>query len=133
MHGGSCLCGTIRHTVEGPLRPAIVCHCRRCRMTSGQYVVATSALRERARIAGESRWPKSCACARRGFRPDCGSGLVGDGPGRAMSIHAGSLDDPYGPNIAGQFYCADKGDYFEIVDGHPQATGPDPDLATMAP
>ena len=102
-------------------------------MTSGQHVVATSALRERARVAGESRWHESSACARRGFRPDCGSGLVWDGPGRAMSIHAGSLDEPSRPNIAGQIYCADKGDYFEIVDGHPQATGPDPDLATMAP
>lgn len=133
MHGGRCLCGTIRYTVEGSLRPAIARHCRRCRMTSGQYVVATSALRERARVAGEPRWHESSACARRGFRPDCGSGLVGDGPGRAMSIHAGSHDDPSGLNIAGHIFRADKGDVREIADGHPHPAGPDPYSATMAP
>lgn len=133
MHGGRCLCGAIRYTVAAPLRPAIACHSRECRKTSGHYVVATSALRERVSIAGESSWHDSSACLQRGFRPDCGSCLFRDGPGRAMPIHASSLDDPSRPNIAGQIFCADKGDYYEIVDGHPQATGPDPDLATMAP
>lgn len=130
MHGGSCLCGAISYTVAAPHRPAIACHSRGCRKTSGHYIVATS-LRERARIAGESRWHDSSACSRHGFRPDCGSGLFRDGPRRAMSIHAGSLDNSSGPNIAGQIFCADKGDCYEIVDGHPQAAGPDPELATM--
>lgn len=133
MHGGSCLCGAIRHIAERPLRPPIARHCRRFPMTSSHYVVAASALPERARIAGEPRRHDMSAYARRGFCPDCGSGLFRDGPERAMSIHAGSLGNPSGLNIAGQIFCADKGDCYEIVGGHPQATGPDPDLATIAP
>ena len=133
MHGGSCLCGAIRYTVAGPLRPAIACHCRQCRKTSGHFVVATSALRGHVRITGEPRWYESSAGARRGFCPDCGSSLFWDGPGRALSIHAGTLDDSAGLAIAGHIFCADKGDYYEIADGHPQAAGPDPELTTMVP
>lgn len=131
MHGGSCLCGTIRYIFEEPLRPATVRHSRQCRKTSGHYVVATSALRERMRITREPRCDESSAGARRVFRPDCGSSLFWDGPGRAMSIHAGSHDDPSGLNIAGHIFRADKGDVREIADGHPHPAGPDPELATM--
>ena len=40
---GSCLCGAVKFTVTGPLRPVIACHCRQCRKQTGNYMSATGA------------------------------------------------------------------------------------------
>ena len=131
MTTGSCLCGAVTYRVSGPLRPVIGCHCAQCRKTSGHHVAATSALRESVEVTGEVRWFRSSDTARRGFCPACGSNLFWDGPGANMAIMAGTLDGPTGLRMAGHIYCADKGDYYEIADGLPQAEGRDPALTTM--
>ncbi|MFM7784547.1 MAG: GFA family protein, partial [Gammaproteobacteria bacterium] len=41
-HSGACLCGVVRYTVQGPLRPVVVCHCTQCRRQTGHYLAATS-------------------------------------------------------------------------------------------
>jgi len=130
-HSGGCLCGAIRYHITGPLRPVIACHCQQCRKTSGHHVAATSAARADIDIKGEVRWYQSSAKARRGFCPTCGSNLFWDGAGENLSIFAGTLDGTTGLSIAGHIFCADKGDYYEIADGKPQAAGADPDLTTM--
>ena len=129
---GSCLCHAVSFRVTGPLRPVIACHCQQCRKTSGHHVAATSAARDAVEIVGEVRWYASSDQARRGFCPECGSNLFWDGSGTNLSIFAGTLDAPTGLAIKGHIYCADKGDYYEITDGEPQADGRDPDLTTMA-
>ncbi len=131
MPTGSCLCGAVNYTVSGELRPVIACHCTQCRKTSGHHVAATSAPRDSVAISGEVAWYASSDSARRGFCPTCGSNLFWDGAGANLSIFAGTLDGATGLNIAGHIYCADKGDYYEIADGLPQAQGYDPDLTTM--
>jgi len=131
MPTGSCLCGAVRYAVSGELRPVIACHCTQCRKTSGHHVAATSAPRDSVAISGEVAWYASSDSARRGFCPTCGSNLFWDGAGANLSIFAGTLDGATGLNIAGHIYCADKGDYYEIADGLPQAQGYDPDLTTM--
>ena len=128
---GSCLCGAVRYQVSGPLRPVIACHCQQCRKTSGHHVAATSAARGDIVVEGEVRWYQSSAKARRGFCPTCGSNLFWDGAGANLSVFAGTLDGPTGLSIAGHIFCADKGDYYEISDGKPQAPGADPELTTM--
>jgi len=131
MPTGSCLCGAVRYAVSGKLRHVIACHCTQCRKTSGHHVAATSAPRDRVEVSGEVAWYASSDSARRGFCPTCGSNLFWDGAGANLSIFAGTLDGATGLNIAGHIYCADKGDYYEIADGLPQAQGYDPDLTTM--
>ncbi len=131
MTTGSCLCGAVRYTVSGPLRPVIACHCAQCRKTSGHYVAATSAAREQVVIKGEVTWFQSSESARRGFCGTCGSSLFWDGPGSHLSIHAGTLDGATGVRVVGHIYCADKGDYYEIPSNLPQADGNDPALTTM--
>ncbi|WP_172293003.1 GFA family protein [Pseudoruegeria sp. HB172150] len=133
MAEGSCLCGDVRYVVSGPMRPVIACHCIQCRKTSGHFVAATSAPREDVEVFGEVSWYQSSDTARRGFCGRCGSSLFWDGPGRNLSIHAGTLDGPTGLTLMGHIYCATKGDYFEIADGLPQAEGEDPVLTTMMP
>ncbi|SIS69568.1 Uncharacterized conserved protein [Roseivivax lentus] len=129
---GSCLCGAIRYTVRGPLRPVIGCHCRMCRKTSGHHVAATSADPARVTITGAPRWYRSSEAAERGFCRDCGSNLFWRRAGH-LSIFAGTLDThPDDLALAGHIFCAEKGRYYAIADGTRQAPGDDPDLA-LAP
>jgi len=130
---GSCLCGAVRYRTDGPLRPVIACHCTQCRKTSGHHVAATAAPRAGLAIEGEVRWFASSPTARRGFCPVCGSNLFWDGPGSHLSIFAGSLDGDPGVRLAGHIFCADKGAYYDITDGLPQAAGADPILTTQVP
>lgn len=128
---GSCLCGSVRYTVSGPLRPVIACHCEQCRKTSGHHVAATSAARGDIQITGDVTWYASSESARRGFCGVCGSNLFWDGAGANLSIFAGTLDGDPGVRIAAHIYCDDKGAYYEIDDDLPHAPGYDPDLTTM--
>ncbi|PTX54260.1 hypothetical protein C8N43_3073 [Litoreibacter ponti] len=131
MPNGSCVCGAITYEVRGPLRPVIACHCQQCRKTSGHHVAATSARREDVTITGTPTWYASSPAARRGFCGTCGSQLFWDGPGVNLSIFAGTLDDASGLALAGHIFCADKGDYYEIADGTPQAPADDPNMTTQ--
>lgn len=128
---GSCLCGAVRYRVTGQLRPVIACHCTQCRKTSGHHVAATSAPRDTVEITGAVWWYASSDSAQRGFCPICGSNLFWDGPGTHLSIFAGTLDKPTGLRLSAHIFCADKGDYYEIADGLPQAEGEDPAFTTQ--
>jgi len=128
---GGCLCGAVRYRVTGPLRPVVACHCRQCRRTSGHHVAATSALRGDIAVTGEVTWFASSPEARRGFCGTCGSNLFWEREGGArLSIFAGSLDDPTGLRLKGHIFVGDKGDYYDIADGLPQAVAADPELTT---
>ena len=133
MTRGSCLCGAVRYSVSGPLRPVIACHCAQCRKTSGHFVAATSAPRGSVAIEGAVRWFQSSPAARRGFCPICGSSLFWDGPGANLSIHAGTLDAPTGVTLAGHIFCESKGDYYAIDDNLPTAEADNPALTTQVP
>lgn len=128
---GTCLCGAVSYTVHSALRPIVACHCHQCRKTSGHYVAATSAPRDAVSIEGDVQWYQSSATARRGFCAICGSPLFWDGPGGNLSLFAGSLDTSPPLSIAGHIFCADKGAYYEISDGLPQAARADPTLTTQ--
>ncbi len=131
VHTGSCLCRAVSYRVSGPLRPVVACHCAQCRKTSGHHVAATSAPKETVEIKGKVQWYQSSGTAKRGFCPTCGSNLFWQGPGVNLSIFAGTLDSPTGLSLIGHIYCADKGDYYEISDGLPQAERRDPSLTTV--
>ncbi len=133
MNTGACLCGAVKYTVAGPLRPVIACHCKQCQRTSGFHVAATSAHRDTVEIDGDVTWYRSSDTAKRGFCGTCGSNLFWDGSGQNLSVFAGSLDAPTGLKLAGHIYCADKGDYYEIDDDLPKAAGRDPELTTQVP
>ncbi len=123
-HTGRCLCGGVRYEVSGPLRPIVACHCAQCRRQTGHFMASTAAKRAHFTLAraGGLKWYASSAEARRGFCGECGSVLFWDGEGRDyISIAVGSLDPPTGLTIAQHIFVADKGDYYTIDDGVPQA------------
>jgi hypothetical protein len=74
---------------------------------------------------------QSFTTARRGFCPVCGSNLFWDGPGANLAIMAGTLDGPTGLTFKAHIFWADKGDYYEIADGLPQAEAGDPEFTTQ--
>lgn len=94
-------------------------------------MAATSAHRDAVKISGAVTWYRSSEAARRGFCGICGSNLFWDGSGENLSIFAGTLDGDPGIRLAGHIYCADKGTYYEIEDGLPQAARDDPSLTTV--
>jgi len=128
---GGCLCGEVSYVVTGALRPVIACHCVQCRKTSGHHVAATSVHRDSIVISGQVTWFASSDTARRGFCGTCGSNLFWDGPGENLSIFAGTLDGPTGLQMKAHIFCADKGDYYDLDDGLPQATADDPNFTTQ--
>ena len=128
---GSCLCGAVRYQVTGDMRPVVTCHCVQCRKTSGHFVAATSAAHDDIEVEGQVTWYSSSPEARRGFCAVCGSSLFWEETGGTrLSIHAGTLDGVTGLETSGHIFVADKGDYYALADGLPQASGADPALTT---
>ena len=127
---GGCLCGAVRYETEAALRDVVACHCGQCRRSSGHHVAATGAPREAVRIEGETlRWFESSPGHRRGFCGVCGSNLFWSRDASPfLAIFAGTLDAPTGLRLTGHIYVADKGDYYHLADGLPQAAGRDPSL-----
>ncbi|MBL3573217.1 GFA family protein [Rhodovulum sulfidophilum] len=126
---GSCLCGRVRYRIDGPLSPVVACHCSQCRKASGHHVAATTVLRDDLLIEGEQCWFASSAGAQRGFCPVCGSNMFWDGGQDYLAVFAGTLDGDPGIRMAAHVFCADKGAYYEITDGLPQAPGLSEDIA----
>jgi hypothetical protein len=117
---GSCLCGAVTFTLNGPLRSSVACHCRGCRKTSGHYWSATEVARKGLFITNETglRWFDSSPQARRGFCQFCGSSLFWDWHDKdTVSVGSGTLDGETGLSTLRHTCCAEKGDYYEIEEG----------------
>ena len=123
---GRCNCGRVSFVAKGPFRPAVVCHCKSCRRQSSHVLAATEIDRGGLAITGEEAlsWFAATARARRGFCPACGVHLFWQEVGsETISILMGCLDEPTGLAIGTHIFVAEKGDYYEIDDGLPQAMG----------
>ena len=61
----------------------------------------------------------------------CGWQLFWDGSGENIVIYTVSLNGDPGTALAGHMFCADKGDYYQINDGLPQAEADNLALTTQ--
>ena len=119
---GRCLCGDVRFTVEGPLRPVLVCHCGQCRRMSGHLWAATAADRDGVRFAAQDtlRWFSSSDRAQRGFCERCGSSLFWSHEDKqTLSIAAGALDSPTGLKTQAHIFFSDASDYYAVHPDEP--------------
>ena len=124
---GRCNCGAVAFAATGPFRPAKACHCKSCRRQSGHFLAATQVLAADLAVAGEEHltWYAATEQALRGFCATCGAHLFWRSNGSdRVSILMGCLDEPTGLQLADHIFVAEKGDYYEITDGLPQAPGP---------
>jgi len=127
---GSCLCGAVRYTVSGPLRPVVFCHCGQCRKTSGHFVAASACDSESLVLQedGGLRWYDSSPEAQRGFCCVCGGNLFWrPKKGGQTSIMAGTIDAPTGVRAIAHIFVANASDYHQITDGLPQFADGGPD------
>ena len=105
QHHGSCLCGGIRFTIQGPLAAIQVCHCSQCRQAQGGPV-ATNIPVEASALAfsqGQDllqRYESSPGKVR-AFCKVCGSPVYSqrDALPSILRIRAGLLQEPVGSCI----------------------------------
>lgn len=108
----------------GPFRPAKACHCKQCRRQSGHFIAATQIDRNGLTVTGEEAltWYAASDHARRGFCRRCGAHLFWEWrDSNRISIFMGCLDEPTGIRLHDHIFVAEKGDYYEITDGLPEA------------
>ena len=120
---GSCLCGSVKYEVDGPLRPVIYCHCKQCRKTSGHFVAATACEHKQLKLLADQglKWFRSSPEAKRGFCSDCGASVFWRPEhGKYVCIMAGTVDLPTGLKCEEHIFVADASDYYAIEDGLPQ-------------
>lgn len=126
VHTGGCLCGAVRYTVVGPMRPVIYCHCGQCRRWTGHFLAASAARRSQVTIEdpdGALKWYVSSPGYQRGFCSRCGTPLFwGRDGGGFYSIPAGSLDDDADLEAVMHVHTGSKGRYYDIHDKLPQNT-----------
>ena len=133
IHRGSCLCRAVTYEISGPMRQVVFCHCGQCRKQTGLYYASTNVADADIAIAGTENltWYQSSDQGRRGFCRACGSALFWKYLGvDQISIQAGSLEQPTGLVPGYHIFCADKGDFYEIVDGLPQYSKDSPLIVT---
>jgi len=119
MLTGSCLCGTVAFTVEGPLPGLYQCHCSLCRKVTGSSnntatLVATSRFRW---VRGEESIRSFVRDT--GYRNDfcshCGSTVPNlTTSGDTVWIPAGLLDEPVGAAVTKHLFVASKAEWDEI-------------------
>lgn len=118
---GACLCGANRFTLPGPMGPVTACHCGQCRKTSGHFSASfdtdEAAVIWQARDVSEHQ---TAGGSQRGFCPTCGSSLYFRAADGSFSMEAGAVENPTGGQLAAHIFTADKGDYYELLDGLPQ-------------
>jgi hypothetical protein len=126
MAKGSCLCGAVRFEVDGALGPVEVCHCTQCRQWTGHFLASVEVPRTSVTVHGAEHvaWYASSDKARRGFCARCGSTLFFDPLDRVKhawtGIAMGSFEAPTHTRVNLHIFTAEKGDYYEILDGAPQ-------------
>ncbi|WEX86918.1 GFA family protein [Sinorhizobium garamanticum] len=123
VHEGGCLCGAVRFKTHGKLREIIFCHCSQCRKQTGLYYAATNVLNNDIDVEGADNvtWYRSSPEAQRGFCRHCGSALFWKADTLDYtSILAGTFETPTRLEPGYHIYCADKGDYYDIVDELPR-------------
>lgn len=135
-HSGGCLCGAVRYSVQGEMRPVVACHCSQCRKTSGNYVTASAVLKANLSVEGADSvtWFRSSEQAQRGFCSVCGSNLFWRrDDGDYISMMAGTIDGPTGLRTAAHIFLDDKGDYYEIEGDFAQHKDGDHDVWPIPP
>ncbi|MBY5986705.1 GFA family protein [Roseovarius atlanticus] len=123
MITGSCLCGANAFELDRAAGPVTACHCGQCRKYSGFHAASVDV------DDVPLRWVRQGYVTRfvhesgavRAFCGRCGTKLWFEDPDGWTSLEAGLIDAPSGGAMAGHIFVADRGDYYDIADGLPQA------------
>lgn len=132
MIKGECLCGAVQFEVASVIGPFELCHCYRCRKSSGSaYAAIVGVAVAGFRISAGANLIRSFELPvverppgyRRFFCQNCGSPVPNPIPvGNWVGIPAGCLKDEVGPLPDKHIYVEHKAEWDTIADGLPQFT-----------
>ena len=126
MIRGSCLCGSVRYEIRGPLGPASHCHCSMCRKAHGAAfgTYARVKMSNFVMTAGEHNLAsyRSSQSVVRTFCRSCGSALqfITETKPESFALALGTLDDDPGVRPSYHIFVGSKAPWFEITDKLPQ-------------
>lgn len=124
IYQGSCECQSVKFEVSGELSDITACHCYECRKSSGNYWAYTEVMPDQINFLEKDDlgWYDSTDLAIRGFCKNCGSTLFWRLKGREeWHISASSFDDPIPVKLTNHIFVTERGSFYEITDGLPQA------------
>jgi hypothetical protein len=131
MITGSCLCGGVKYTAEGPVVAMARCHCVQCRKASGaEFATNGNVAEDTLRIvSGEELLAhyESSPGKQRVFCGRCGSPLFKRDDTRpgVVRLRLGCVDTDLDERPLGHLFVREKPNWSEITDGLPQhATRP---------
>jgi hypothetical protein len=126
MLQGSCLCGTVRYAITGPVHDVHHCHCSMCRKAHGTafstFARLTAGDFQITAGADHVRSYRSSPPIARTFCDACGARLTVrfDGMPDAVWVSVGTLDDDPGVRPGVHMFVASKAPWEEISDALPQ-------------
>ena len=125
MLKGQCLCGDVTYTIKGKISPIWLCHCAKCRRTTGSAFHASAVCKadDFAWTSGEDgiREFESTPTYVTRFCGRCGSPVPQRLRGTdVFFLHVGALDDASGRTVDHHIFTGSKASWFEITDDKPQ-------------
>lgn len=134
MYTGSCLCGTVRFEISGPIRDIVCCHCSRCRKAQGSAFATNgnvSAAQFRF-LTGEDNLSayRSSAQQTKYFCRSCGSPMLSRST-RApelVRVRLGTLDSEISERPVAHTYVDSKACWEDIDAALPRIAGALPEV-----
>ncbi len=126
MIHGSCLCGSVRYEIRGPLGRITHCHCSMCRKAHGAAFGSYARVKQAdfVWISGEADIAsyRSSPEVQRTFCKRCGSSLqfIRESRPDGFALAVGTLDDDPGIRPSLHIFVGSKAPWFEIKDELPQ-------------
>ena len=126
MIRGSCLCGSVRYEIRGPLVHVTHCHCSQCRKAHsaafGTYGTVSRADFKFVSGEGDVATYASSAGVLRTFCKRCGATLqfIRESRPQTFSLALGTLDDDPGVRPSHHLFVGSKAPWFELADALPR-------------
>ena len=122
---GECLCGQVKYEIDGKISPIWLCHCSKCRRSTGSAFHASAVCRPE-----DFRWLSGADAVteyedspgyKTRFCSRCGSPVPSHLEQRgSVFLHVGGLDGDPGRSVSHHIFVASKAPWYEICDEHPQ-------------
>jgi hypothetical protein len=125
MEKGSCLCGTVRYEIDGRISPIWLCHCSKCRRSTGSAFHASAVCGpETFRwVSGEDgiKEYEDTPGYKVRFCGRCGSPVPSYLEEHGLVfVHVGGLEGDPGREIAHHIFVGSKAPWYTIQDGKPE-------------
>ncbi len=125
MIEGHCLCGDVRYEIDGRISPIWLCHCSKCRRSTGSafHASAVCSPDQFRWVSGEDdvRTYEDTPGFKVRFCPRCGSPVPSYLEDHGLFfLHAGGLETDPERGVVHHIFVGSKAPWFEITDDHPQ-------------